>query len=44
VFDELKDQGKALPPFDKHMDETWRELEELASEPDEVDSSDANVA
>jgi hypothetical protein len=37
VFDELTDQGKGLPPFDKHMDETWRELEERANESGEED-------
>jgi hypothetical protein len=26
-LDQLADQGKDLPPFDQHMDDTWRELE-----------------
>jgi hypothetical protein len=33
-----------LPPFDKHMDETWRELEDRANEPDDEVAKSAEVA
>lgn len=34
-LDGLFDDGKGLPPFDKHMEDTWRELEALASAADD---------
>jgi hypothetical protein len=36
VFDEMRDSGKNLPPFDKHLAEVWAELEARANEPDET--------
>jgi len=36
MMDELDDTGKGLPPFKRHMEETWRELEAHASEPDDA--------
>jgi hypothetical protein len=44
LMDELAEQGKGLPPFDKHMDDTWRELEERANEPDDEGAEGAQVA
>jgi hypothetical protein len=35
LLDKLTDQDKGLPRFEEHMDETWRELEERANEPDD---------
>jgi hypothetical protein len=34
-LDDLLDDGKGLPPFERHMEDTWRELEALANEPEE---------
>ncbi len=31
-LDDLLDDGKGLPPFDRHMEETWRELEASAAD------------
>jgi hypothetical protein len=33
-LDELVDNGKGLPPFAQHMEDTWRELEARAAEAD----------
>jgi hypothetical protein len=33
-LDDVLDDGKNLPPFDRHMADTWQELESLANEPD----------
>ena len=35
-LDALMDDGKGLPPFKRHMAETWQELEDLANEPEEA--------
>jgi hypothetical protein len=32
--EKLLESGKALPPLDKHVKQTWEELEALANEPD----------
>jgi hypothetical protein len=34
-LDELTDRDKHLPPFEEHMADTWREMEERANEPDD---------
>src|SRR5262249_52967900 len=34
TLDALMDDGKGLPAFDKHVQETWRELEALVNEPE----------
>jgi hypothetical protein len=34
--DRAFEEGKNLPPFERHVEETWRELEDLANEPDEA--------
>jgi hypothetical protein len=35
ILDDLRDQGKGLPPFEQHVAETWQELEARAAEADE---------
>jgi hypothetical protein len=35
-LDDLLDNDKGLPPFDRHLADTWRELEALASAPEEA--------
>jgi hypothetical protein len=35
-FDDMVDENKGLPPFKKHMDDVWRELDALANEPEEA--------
>jgi hypothetical protein len=35
-LDDLFEDGKNLPPFDKHLAEVWAELEARANEPDEA--------
>jgi hypothetical protein len=37
-LDDLSDHGKGLPPFERQMEETWRELEALANEPDNAEA------
>jgi hypothetical protein len=39
VLDGLLDDGKGLPPLERHVAETWRELEARAQEPDEDSAS-----
>jgi hypothetical protein len=34
-LDDLLDDGKGLPPFERHLEEVRQELEALAAEPDE---------
>jgi hypothetical protein len=34
-LDELADRDKDLPPFEQHMEDTWRELEKRANETDD---------
>jgi hypothetical protein len=34
ILDDLRDEGKGLPPFERHMEETWQELEARAAEED----------
>jgi hypothetical protein len=41
-LDDLIDDGKGLPPLDKHIRDTWDELEELAKEAD-PNGTDRNV-
>jgi hypothetical protein len=38
MLDDLADQGKNLPSFARHMEQTWQELEARAMEPDESDT------
>jgi hypothetical protein len=33
-LDAILEDGKGLPPLEKHIEQTWRELEALANEPD----------
>ena len=35
-LDDLLEDGKDLPPFDRQVSDTWRELEALANEPEEA--------
>jgi hypothetical protein len=35
LLDDLMDDGKGLPPFERHLEEVRQELEARASEPDE---------
>jgi hypothetical protein len=42
-LDELADRDKDLPPFEQHMEDTWRELEKRASEPDDEGAKGAEV-
>jgi hypothetical protein len=44
LMDELAEQGKGLPPFEEHMADTWRELEERANEPDGEGAKGTEVA
>jgi hypothetical protein len=37
-LDGLVDQGKDLPPFEEHLADTWRELNERANQPDDEDA------
>jgi hypothetical protein len=41
---ELADPGKGLTPFEEHMADTWREMEERANEPDNEDAKGAEGA
>jgi hypothetical protein len=34
-LDDAFNSGKGLPPIEQHVEQTWRELEALAAEPDE---------
>jgi hypothetical protein len=36
----LEEQSKALPPFDKHMEETWQELEAAAAGPEIAEAAE----
>lgn len=40
-LDDFLDSDKKLPPFERHMEEVRKELEELANEPDEADPHEA---
>jgi hypothetical protein len=42
-LDDLIDNDKAIPPFERHMAETWQELEALASKPDEPAPEEGNA-
>jgi len=35
LLDEIQEDGKGLPPFERHMADTWQELEALANETEE---------
>jgi hypothetical protein len=42
-LNDLMDNGRGLPPFERHMEDTWRELEALANEPDEAGPAAADA-
>jgi hypothetical protein len=41
-MDDFVEDGKGLPPFERHMAETWQELEALASTPDDPAPEEGN--
>src|SRR5262249_33739036 len=40
-LDDLTDGHKDLPPFERHVADAWKELEALASAPDEAGEADS---
>jgi hypothetical protein len=40
VFDGMLEDGKGLPPFDRHMEETWQELEAVAAGPETAEAAE----
>jgi hypothetical protein len=44
LLDTLAEDGKGLPPFEQHLADTWRELEEKANETDEANFDGERVA
>jgi hypothetical protein len=43
LLDNLADHDRGLPPFDKHLAQTWQELEARAAETDEPQADDTDA-